>query len=131
MCWAQQAVRSRPDRSAWTSPVSSRPPAVAPARFWRAPVCATFSRPARRRASLLRCCWRYLFWIQGALCALAALMVVLRLPESHPGSNRAIHPVAVVKFYAAIARDRRFLGYVMASTLSGAGLYVYLTGWPH
>ena len=80
---------------------------------------------------LLITSWRYLFWIQGALCALTAVMVILRLPESHPGSDRAIHPVAVLKDYAAIARDRRFLGYVMASTLSGAGLYVYLTGWPH
>ena len=80
---------------------------------------------------LLVASWRDLFWIQGGLAALAALAVVLRLPESHPGSDRAIHPVAVARDYAAIARDRRFLGYVAASTLSGAGLYVYLTGWPH
>ena len=80
---------------------------------------------------LLITSWRYLFWIQGALAALTAVAVFLRLPESHPGSDRAIHPVAVVRDYAAIAKDRRFLGYVMASTLSGAGLYVYLTGWSH
>ncbi|HXS08271.1 MAG TPA: multidrug effflux MFS transporter [Rhizomicrobium sp.] len=75
--------------------------------------------------------WRDLFWIQGALAALTAVAVFVRLPESHPGSDRAIHPVAVVRDYIVIARDRRFLGYVMASTLSGAGLYVYLTGWSH
>jgi DHA1 family bicyclomycin/chloramphenicol resistance-like MFS transporter len=80
---------------------------------------------------LLIASWRYLFWIQGALAALTAVAVFFRLPESHPGSDRAIHPVAVIRDYAAIARDRRFLGYVMASTLSGAGLYVYLTGWSH
>jgi DHA1 family bicyclomycin/chloramphenicol resistance-like MFS transporter len=75
--------------------------------------------------------WRDLFWIQAALCVLAAVAVFLRLPESHPGSDRPIHPVAVARDYWAIARDRRFLGYVLASTLSGGGLYVYLTGWPH
>lgn len=75
--------------------------------------------------------WRDLFWIQGALAAVTALTVYVRLPESHPGSDRAIHPVAVTRDYLAIARDRRFLGYVLASTLSGGGLYVYLTGWSH
>lgn len=80
---------------------------------------------------LLVASWRDLFWIQGALAALTAVAVFIRLPESHPGSQRAIHPVAVVRDYLVIARDRRFLGYVMASTLSGAGLYVYLTGWSH
>ena len=61
---------------------------------------------------LLITSWRYLFWIQAGLAALAVVAVVLRLPESHPGSDRAIHPVAVMRDYAAIARDRRFLGYV-------------------
>jgi DHA1 family bicyclomycin/chloramphenicol resistance-like MFS transporter len=75
--------------------------------------------------------WRDLFWIQGGLCALTMLLVCFRLPESHAGSQRAIHPIAVARDYAAIAGDRRFLGYVLASTLSGGGLYVYLTGWPH
>jgi len=75
--------------------------------------------------------WRDLFWIQGGLAVLAVIGVIFRLPESHPGSQRAIHPVAVMRDYIAIGRERRFLGYVLASTLSGAGLYVYLTGWSH
>src|SRR6185312_5256109 len=75
--------------------------------------------------------WRDLFWIQGGLAALTVATLYFRLPESHPGSDRAIHPVAVARDYAIIAKDRRFLGYVMASTLSSAGLFVYLTGWSH
>jgi DHA1 family bicyclomycin/chloramphenicol resistance-like MFS transporter len=75
--------------------------------------------------------WRDLFWIQGALAALTIIAVYFRLPESHAGSDQAIHPVAVIRDYIAIGRDRRFLGYVMASTLSSAGLFVYLTGWSH
>ena len=65
--------------------------------------------------------WRDLFWIQGGLAALTVIAVYFRLPESHPGSDRAIHPVAVVRDYAIIARDRRFLGYVLASTLVERG----------
>jgi DHA1 family bicyclomycin/chloramphenicol resistance-like MFS transporter len=80
---------------------------------------------------LLVASWRDLFWIQGGLASLAAMAVIVRLPESHAGSDQAIHPVAVARDYAVIAKDRRFLGYVLASTLSGAGLYVYLTGWSH
>jgi DHA1 family bicyclomycin/chloramphenicol resistance-like MFS transporter len=80
---------------------------------------------------LLIASWRDLFWIQGGLAALTVIAVYFRLPESHPGSDRPIHPLAVMRDYAAIGRDRRFLGYVMASTLSSAGLFVYLTGWAH
>jgi MFS transporter, DHA1 family, multidrug resistance protein len=80
---------------------------------------------------LLVASWRDLFWIQGGLAALTIVAVYFRLPESHAGSDQAIHPVAVVRDYIKIARDRRFLGYVMASTFSSAGLFVYLTGWSH
>ena len=75
--------------------------------------------------------WRWMFWIQGGLAVLAMAAIFVRLPESHPGSDRAIHPVAVARDYWAIAADPRFLGYVLSATLSGAGLYVYLTGWAH
>ena len=33
--------------------------------------------------------------------------------------------------YWAIARDRRFFRFIIPATLTGAGLYVFLTGWPH
>jgi DHA1 family bicyclomycin/chloramphenicol resistance-like MFS transporter len=75
--------------------------------------------------------WRAIFWIQAVLALLAMLAVVARLPESHPGSDRALHPVEVARDYWRIAVDQRFLGYVLSATLSGAGLYVYLTGWAH
>jgi DHA1 family bicyclomycin/chloramphenicol resistance-like MFS transporter len=75
--------------------------------------------------------WRWMFWIQAGLALPALLAVAVRLPETHPGSNRAIHPLAVARDYWAIASDRQFLGYVLSATLAGAGLYVYLTGWAH
>ena len=70
---------------------------------------------------LLIASWRYLFWIQAA----PALLTVgrgMRLPESHPGSDRRLHPVAVMRDYAAIARDRRFFRFVIPATLTGGGL---------
>jgi DHA1 family bicyclomycin/chloramphenicol resistance-like MFS transporter len=75
--------------------------------------------------------WRWVFWIQAGLATLAVAAVVIRLPESHPGSDRALHPVAVARDYWAIGSDKGFLGYVLSATLAGAGLYVYLTGWSH
>ena len=80
---------------------------------------------------LLVASWRVVFWIQGGLAILAMLAIAVRLPESHPGSDRAIHPMAVALDYWAIGSDPQFLGYVLSATLSGAGLYVYLTGWAH
>jgi DHA1 family bicyclomycin/chloramphenicol resistance-like MFS transporter len=75
--------------------------------------------------------WRSLFWIQAgaALATLAAIAV--RLPESHAGAARTLHPFAVAKDYLVIAADRRFIGYILSLTLSGCGLYVFLTGFPH
>ena len=80
---------------------------------------------------LLVASWRVVFWIQGGLALVSLIWVVLRLPESHPGSDRVLHPFAVARDYWAIAADKRFLGYVLAATFSSAGLYVYLTGWAH
>jgi DHA1 family bicyclomycin/chloramphenicol resistance-like MFS transporter len=75
--------------------------------------------------------WRSLFWLQGA-AALLTLGVSWRLlPESHPGSDRRLHPWHVARDYWAIARDRRFTGYILPATLTGGGMYVFLTGWPH
>ena len=75
--------------------------------------------------------WRSLFWLQAAAALLTLAVVWLALPESHPGSDRRLHPLHVLKDYWHIARDRHFYGYILPSILSGAGLYVFLTGWPH
>ena len=75
--------------------------------------------------------WRWIFWIQAGLALPALLAVAARLPETHPGSSRAIHPLAVARDYWAIARDKCFLGYVLSATFAGGGLYVYLTDWSH
>jgi DHA1 family bicyclomycin/chloramphenicol resistance-like MFS transporter len=75
--------------------------------------------------------WRSLFWLQGAAALLTWGFVWRLLPESHPGSDRRLHPFHVLMDYWAIARDRRFFRFIIPATLTGAGLYVFLTGWPH
>jgi DHA1 family bicyclomycin/chloramphenicol resistance-like MFS transporter len=75
--------------------------------------------------------WRMSFWIQAGVALVTLAVLVCRLPESHPGSDRTLHPVAVARDYGAILTNRHFYGYVVPVTLSGAGLYVWLTGWSH
>ena len=75
--------------------------------------------------------WRSLFWLQGGAALLTWGFVWKLLPESHPGSDRRLHPLHVLIDYWAILRDRRFFRFVIPSTLTGGGIYVFLTGWPH
>src|SRR3954471_8825721 len=75
--------------------------------------------------------WRSLFWLQAASALLTVGVVWKLLAESHPGSDRRLHPFHVLMGYWTIARDRRFYRFVIPATLTGAGLYVFLTGWPH
>ena len=75
--------------------------------------------------------WRSLFWLQGGAALLTWGFVWKLLPESHPGSDRRLHPVQVLKDYWAILRDPRFFRFMIPSTLTCAGIYVFLTGWPH
>jgi DHA1 family bicyclomycin/chloramphenicol resistance-like MFS transporter len=75
--------------------------------------------------------WRSLFWLQGGAALLTWGFVWKLLPESHPGSDRRLHPFHVLADYWAILRDRRFFGFMIPATLTGAGIFIFLTGWPH
>jgi len=75
--------------------------------------------------------WRSLFWLQGGAALLTIGFVWKMLPESHAGSDRRLHPLHVLKDYWEILRDRRFSRFIIPATLTGAGIYVFLTGWPH
>jgi DHA1 family bicyclomycin/chloramphenicol resistance-like MFS transporter len=75
--------------------------------------------------------WRSLFWLQGGAALLTWGLVWKLLPESHPGSDRRLHPVHVLIDYWAILRDPRFFRFIVPSTLTCAAIYVFLTGWPH
>jgi len=75
--------------------------------------------------------WRSLFWLQGGAALLTWGVVWRMLPESHPGSDRRLHPLHVMMDYWDILRDRRFFRFIIPSILTGGGIYVFLTGWPH
>jgi DHA1 family bicyclomycin/chloramphenicol resistance-like MFS transporter len=80
---------------------------------------------------LLVASWRMSFWIQAGSAAITLVVMIWRLPESHPGSNRTLNPVKVARDYLHILGNRHFYGYVLPVTLSCAGLYVWLTGFSH
>jgi DHA1 family bicyclomycin/chloramphenicol resistance-like MFS transporter len=80
---------------------------------------------------LLWASWRAIFWFQFAIGGAAAIAVALRLPETHGGAHRALHPFIIVRDYARIARDRGFIAYALSSAVSNASLYAYLTGSAH
>lgn len=75
--------------------------------------------------------WRSLFWIQTAAATATAILVYAHLPESHAGSDRRLHPLHVIKDYWEIGTNPHFYRFIIPAILSGAGLYVFLTGWPH
>ncbi|MBV9550751.1 MAG: multidrug effflux MFS transporter [Alphaproteobacteria bacterium] len=80
---------------------------------------------------LLVASWRAGFWIQAGSCLLTMVLVFWRLPESHPGSDRTLHPIEVARDYLHILGNRHFYGYIVPVTLSLGGLYVWLTGFSH
>jgi DHA1 family bicyclomycin/chloramphenicol resistance-like MFS transporter len=75
--------------------------------------------------------WRAIFWFQFIFGGMVALAVAIRLPETHGGVHRALHPFVIIADYARITRDRRFIAYALSASVSNASLYAYLTGSAH
>lgn len=75
--------------------------------------------------------WRAIFWFQFAFGGAVALAVAIRLPETHGGAHRELHPFIIIADYARIFRDRRFIAYALSASASNASLYAYLTGSAH
>ncbi len=75
--------------------------------------------------------WRAIFLAQGALGLAALVAAQLRLRESHGGAHRPLHPVSLLIDFWRIARDRRFIGYVLAAATSSGGMFAYVTASPH
>jgi len=80
---------------------------------------------------LLWASWRAIFWFQFAIGGLAAVAIAIRLPETHGGAHRPLHPAILIVDYARIARDRAFIAYALSGAVSNASLYAYLTGSAH
>ena len=75
--------------------------------------------------------WRAIFWFQFVFGGAVAIAVAIRLPETHGGAHRGLHPFVILADYARILGDRRFIAYALSGAVSNASLYAYLTGSAH
>jgi DHA1 family bicyclomycin/chloramphenicol resistance-like MFS transporter len=75
--------------------------------------------------------WRAIFWFQFGIGALATIATALRLPETHGGAHRRLHPFIIAADYMRILHDPGFTAYALAGAVSNASLYAYLTGSSH
>jgi DHA1 family bicyclomycin/chloramphenicol resistance-like MFS transporter len=74
--------------------------------------------------------WRYIFWVLVAFGGLA-FIAALVLPETLAAARRsAAHPLALLLGYAALLRNRRYLGYVACSTSYFSCLFAFIAGSP-
>lgn len=75
--------------------------------------------------------WRSVFLFLALYGLAAGLLVLQRLPETHPASLRqSIHPRAVGQNYLHALRHGRFLALVLTFCFSFGGLFVYIAGSP-
>lgn len=75
--------------------------------------------------------WRAIFWVLAALGSLSIIAVALRLPETRgrdPGAS--LHPMAVLRNYATLARNGRFLGGALPGGFAMGGMFAYIAGSP-
>ena len=75
--------------------------------------------------------WRAIFWFQAGIGSLVAIAIAIRLPETHGGAHRSLHPATLIVDYIRILRDRSFIAYALSGAISNASLYAYLTGAAH
>ncbi|MFZ4409083.1 MAG: multidrug effflux MFS transporter [Paracraurococcus sp.] len=75
--------------------------------------------------------WRLIFWVLALYAAGLAAVVALLLPESlAPQNRRQDGPVAILRTYMRLLRDRHFLGHTLALALPTAGMFAYIGGSP-
>src|ERR1700728_1947716 len=74
--------------------------------------------------------WRFIFWVLVAFGALA-FIAALVLPETLAAARRSqANPLTLVLGYAALLRNRRYLGYVACSTSYFCCLFAFIAGSP-
>ncbi|HEY1749137.1 MAG TPA: Bcr/CflA family multidrug efflux MFS transporter [Xanthobacteraceae bacterium] len=74
--------------------------------------------------------WRFIFWVLVGFGALAFVAATI-LPETLAAARRsAAHPLAMLRGYAALLRDGRYLGYVACSTAYFCCLFAFIAGSP-
>ncbi len=73
--------------------------------------------------------WQSIFWAIAIYGVIAVASAVLRLPESHPVGRRVVHgPIAMLKTYVMLLRQRRYIGFVLCQTFSYSGIFCFISG---
>lgn len=76
--------------------------------------------------------WRAVFWLLAlygaAMSAACALLLSETLAPGRRQKSAALAPV--LRTYARLLGDARFMGFALAGTLTGAGLFAYIAGSP-
>jgi DHA1 family bicyclomycin/chloramphenicol resistance-like MFS transporter len=75
--------------------------------------------------------WRSVFWVLALYGATAWLLVAMFLRESLAPERRRPQPVPVIlATYRRLLADRTYLGFVLASAFTFAGMLAYIAGSP-
>jgi MFS transporter, DHA1 family, multidrug resistance protein len=77
--------------------------------------------------------WKAIFVILSAIGATALLAVWFRLPETHRAEHirSSLRIGGILRDYAGLLRDRRFVAYGLGAGIANAGMFAYITGSPH
>ena len=75
--------------------------------------------------------WRYVFVIMVAMAVIVLAGIYFLLPESHPPDRRvSLRPLAVIRSYAEVLKNRQFLYYTLAGSLCSVGMFGYVASAP-
>jgi DHA1 family bicyclomycin/chloramphenicol resistance-like MFS transporter len=75
--------------------------------------------------------WRSIFWLLAGIAAALALANTRLLPETlAPAARQPFHPVHLLRGYAGLARNPRFLALVVASGVPFNGMFLYVLSAP-
>ena len=75
--------------------------------------------------------WHAIFWLLAGLGAWLVLSMWRWLPESlHPSQRQSFHPVHLLRGYAQLLTNPRFLALVLASGVPFNGLFIYVLASP-
>ena len=75
--------------------------------------------------------WRSIFWLLAGIAAVLAVANARLLPETLPAAARqSFHPWNLLRGYAGLARNPRFLALVVASGVPFNGMFLYVLSAP-
>jgi DHA1 family bicyclomycin/chloramphenicol resistance-like MFS transporter len=73
--------------------------------------------------------WQSIFWAISIYGTIAIGCAIMRLPESHPSGRRTTHgPIAMLRTYGMLLRQRRYVGFVLCQTFSYSGIFCFISG---